>query len=528
MKINEKYLVLPLGFHAQTKKIEFYMENKLVYDIDAKLDVLQPDYFQYLNVEQFLGKDVEVVCPQCKDVVFATVDEVPMAGVYKEKYRPTVHFSAARGWINDPNGLVYYNGTYHMFFQHNPAGNKWGNMHWGHAISNDLIHWDEQDSALFPDDMGTMFSGSGIVDYKNVTGLKTNENDVILLFYTAAGNNNLISKGKKFTQCIAYSTDGGVTFDKYNNNPVVDHIEAENRDPKVIYSPELDKYIMALYLIENRYALFVSDDLLKWNKLQELNLPGDTECPDFYPLVVDGDENNIKWVFSGASDRYLVGDIIVGKYRPSQLPKSLHYGQNSYAAQTFSDISPEDGRRIRVAWNTFEIPDTHFNCSMCFPSEMTLKTIDGEIYLCTLPIKEIETIYMTTETYTNQSVSEDNAFKLDLKNKAYDIELDMTCLDNSETVISMFGMNIFLEFKENQLSFNNNTMPLFISDNKIKLRIIVDTNGIEIYAGQGQAHMCVGYLCDYNLSNLELRSTKGSIEIDRCRISELEGIWTKE
>ena len=390
IKVDKKYLILPLGYYATKKKLEFFIDEELVFDIDATIDFIEPDYFQYLNIERFIGEELEIICPQCEDIILETTDYQPVEDIFKEKYRPRVHFSAKRGWINDPNGLVYYKGYYHLFFQHNPAGTKWGNMHWGHAVSKDLVHWEEKECALYPDEMGTMFSGSAIVDWDNVTGLKENDNDVILLFYTAAGGTSKLSEGQKFTQCLAYSTDGGETFTKYSGNPIIPHVEDENRDPKVIYSPELKAYVMALYLSENRYMLFSSKNLLDWVMMHEITLPGDSECPDFYPLPLNGDGDKCKWVFSGASDRYLIGDIINGSFRPAQLSKRLHYGRNSYASQTFSDIPGDDGRRIRIAWNTMEVPNSYFNCAMCFPTEMSLKTINGEMYLCTWPVKEIE------------------------------------------------------------------------------------------------------------------------------------------
>jgi levanase/fructan beta-fructosidase len=274
---------------------------------------------------------------------------------YKGKYRPEFHFSSQRGWINDPNGLFYYKDMYHMFFQHNPVGCKWGNMHWGHAVSKDLVHWEEKEIALYPDEMGTMFSGSAIVDTKNATGLKKNENDVILLFYTAAGGTDSeLSKSQPFTQCLAYSTDGGNTFEKYPENPIVPFIEPGNRDPKVIYHAESDVYTMVLYLADYRYLLLTSKNLLDWKRIQEISLQDDGECPDFYPLPVDGNMENMKWVLSGASDRYLYGSFDGNKFCSEAEVKRLQYGKlNSYAAQTWSDLSAVDTRRIRIAWNRF-------------------------------------------------------------------------------------------------------------------------------------------------------------------------------
>lgn len=523
--INKKYLVLPLGFHAVKKKLSFFKDKELVFDLDVSLDSTEPDYYQYINLERFLNCELELTSKPLIDVNFTLTDELPDSGIYQEKYRPQVHFSAKRGWINDPNGLLFYHGVYHMFYQHNPAGSKWGNMHWGHAVSQDLLHWEEKECALSPDETGTMFSGSAIIDTENLTGLKCNDNDVILLYYTAAGGTSLLSEGKKFTQCLAYSTDGGKSYQKYADNPVLSHIESENRDPKVIYSPELQAYIMALYLNDDRFALFTSKDLLNWVYLQETAIAGDAECPDFYPLALDGNQNNIKWILSGASDRYTIGDLEKGVFHVSQPSKRLHYGKNNYAAQTFSDIPKEDGRRIRIAWNTMEVPNACFNNSMCIPTEMSLKTINSDLYLCTNPIAELRELYVKTVTYADIPVSVETPFTAPLSGKAQDIELEITADENSEFSIAVYGMELNCKVKENLLSFQENTMPLYAGDKKVRLRFIVDALGVEVFADQGQAHMCMGFLSDYNLNRLEVKSLQAHTCIKNCSVSELKSIW---
>lgn len=195
---------------------------------------------------------------------------------YHELHRPQLHFSARKGWINDPNGLVFLDGVWHLFFQHNPESTVWGNMTWGHAVSDDLIHWRQLEHAMYPDEHGSMFSGSAVVDHGNTAGFGAG---ALVFLYTAAGS--FAKPARQYTQCLAYSTDNGQTLKKYQGNPVLNWIEADNRDPKIIWHAGTRRWVMVLYLNDDRYQLHTSSDLKTWAHLQDLRLEGDDECPDF-------------------------------------------------------------------------------------------------------------------------------------------------------------------------------------------------------------------------------------------------------
>ena len=510
---------------AQVKKLLFYRNDTLVYELDAKLDSHSPEMTQYIDVSRFFGEELSIETEPRIDfsLHFADTDEDPE--IYHEKYRPIAHFTAKRGWINDPNGLCLYRGRYHLFFQHNPAGADWGNMHWGHAVSSDLVHWEQKEIALYPDELGTVFSGSAVVDFNNVTGLKKNDHDVILLFYTAAGGTSRLSDKRVFTQCIAYSTDGGETFQKYGSNPVIRTITNENRDPKVVFHPVSGKYYAALFLSDYKYALFTSSNLLDWKWQQDIILPEDSECPDFYPLILDGTQEEY-WVFSGASDHYLIGTIHQdGCFRPVQTAKRLHYGKNSYAAQTFSGNT--DGRTIRLAWNSTGIPSSPFNCAMCFPTEMTLKTVEGEKFLCASPIKEIGLLRQDKINEENVTVSAGMDFSVPLSGKAQEILLTAAVSESSFT-ISALGLSMEIAPPENMLRCGDCTMPLFIRDHKIRLRILTDTNAIEIFTDEGEAFCCIGHIADYTLDKFTVTTRENSLVIKKITINALKSIWGQE
>ena len=261
---------------------------------------------------------------------------------YQEQYRPQFHFSPMKNWTNDPNGLVFYKGEYHLFFQHNPTGINWGNMTWGHAVSPDLVHWTQLEHAIHPDKLGTIFSGSAVVDWDNTAGFQTGDEKVIVCIYTSAGN--------PFTQSIAYSNDRGRTWTKYEKNPVLKHIVGGNRDPKVFWHAPTKKWVMALFLDGGKYALFGSPNLKEWTKLSDVPPSGADECPDMFELPVDGDAKNTRWVFWGGNSNYLIGKFDGTTFTKEAGPFRFEHGNNYYAAQSYSDIPKEDGRRIQIAW----------------------------------------------------------------------------------------------------------------------------------------------------------------------------------
>ncbi|NLK39234.1 MAG: glycoside hydrolase family 32 protein [Clostridiales bacterium] len=524
--LNKRYLALPVSYNAREKRVLFYQGERLVFDLTARLDNLSPDTCFYVDMGRFFGEELTVATDPVMDIRISQTNSPELCDLYREKYRPAAHFSAAQGWINDPNGLIHYKGVYHMFFQHNPAGRDWGNMHWGHAVSTDLMHWEEVDIALFPDETGSMFSGSGIEDIHNLTGLKETEHNPILLFYTAAGGKSALSKGKKFTQCMAYSTDGGQTFRKYSGNPLIRETVEGNRDPKVVYNPEAGCYYLALFLKGNRYALYVSKDLINWSWRQELTLQEDGECPDLYPLTLEG-EREPYWVFTGASDRYLVGRFDEeGLFQPVQPAMRLHYGTNSYAAQTFSGAP--DGRIIRLAWNTARIPGTPFNCAMCTPVEMKLRTVQDEIRLCALPVPEIEGLYANHWETGEKIIRKGDPMLCPLAGKAQDIRISLTFGGGSPFRLSLLGIDFDVHPLDNCLKHKNITMPLFSEKGEIRLRIITDTNGVEVFANRGEAFLCVGHIADYNLDKLIISSKENDITVHKIEIDTLQNIWNNK
>ncbi len=339
----------------------------------------------HINVDQITMNDEKMA------------EEIRTDVLYDETYRPQFHFTAQKNWLNDPNGLVYYKGEYHLFFQHNPESTSWGNMTWGHAVSKDMVHWQQLPHAIERDKLGTIFSGSAVVDWNNTSGFGQSGKDAekpLVALYTAAGDTSPESKGQPFTQCLAYSIDQGRTWTKYAGNPVVKHIIGGNRDPKVIWYAPTKHWVMALYLDGIDYALLTSPDLKSWTQVQKMSLPGCGECPDFFELGVKGDGKTRKWVFTAANGQYLVGVFDGEKFTPEQPLQQVDFGANYYAVQSYSDIPPADGRRIQIAWMTGgSYPQMPFNQQMSFPCELTLRKTEDGLRMYRWPVKEISNLY---------------------------------------------------------------------------------------------------------------------------------------
>ncbi len=322
VKINQPYLNIPVKQGAYPQKMTIYIDDKPVMEFLVELAEDEPDFWMFLDMSDWLGKKavigIDRINKTSRGLASITADSTVRGfeNLYQEELRPQFHFTSRRGWHNDPNGLLFYGGEYHLFYQHNPLGWPWGNMTWGHAISSDLVHWSEMKPALYPDSLGTMFSGSGVVDWNNTAGLEKGPEKTLVVFYTAAGNTSEMSKSKPFTQCMAYSHDKGRTWIKYSDNPVLGHVAAENRDPKVVWHKASGQWIMALFLDKHEFALFASRDLKSWTELQRITIDQGAECPDFFEMPVEGKPGQTKWVLTAANGRFVVGDFNGSRFTP--------------------------------------------------------------------------------------------------------------------------------------------------------------------------------------------------------------------
>jgi fructan beta-fructosidase len=445
--------------------------------------------------------------------------------LYHETHRPQFHFTPKEMWMNDPNGLVYYRGEYHMFFQADPTSMRGsGYKIWGHAVSRDLVHWEQIADAIEVDELGTIWSGSAVVDWRNTGGFQSGDEPALVAFYTSAGGH--VVPPQPFTQSIAYSVDRGRTWTKYAGNPVLGHIRAANRDPKVVWHGPTGKWVMALYLDGNDYTLYESADLRSWQHLSDLALPGAGECPDMFELPVDGDPDDTRWVFWGANGNYLVGSFDGTTFAPEQDVQCVERGANGYAAQTYSDIPAEDGRRIQVSWmRGGKYPEMPFNQQMSFPVALTLRTTPGGIRLYREPVREIEALHRTARAWRDRALEPGQPLVPETRHKLFDVRLSIEPGEADVVGVRVRGLDLAYDAREGAISFLDKSAPLAPAGGVVELQLLVDLTSLEVFGNGGLVSMSFCFLPEAADHPLEFYARGGAARIVALEVHELESAW---
>lgn len=515
IEIKHRYLVFPVSTFSPQIKFRFFNEGDMVYSLNVKLNPTEPIFTAYVDMERYMGKTIEIKTEPEVKIVYSEADTMDIPNLYKESFRPQVHFTTKNGWLNDPNGLVYYNGEYHMFYQHNPCESKWNNMHWNHAVSSDMIRWTELGTALEPDKYGEIFSGNAIIDRDNILGFKDGKDDPILLYYTGTS---------PLAQYLAYSTDGLKTIHKYGE-PVVPKILDTSTDPQVIFCEEWNTYIMSLYLEKDMFGIFRSDDLLNWKKVQEIQITGDKECPDLFPMTAS--DGKRKWVLIGARNRYIVGDMTNEGFVPSQETFSFSHSSSAYAGHTFAELP--GGRRVRIDWDQWHGMFFLFPIcgQMSVPYDLTLEKHGDFYYLCGDPIPEFESLYDGTVSHENIEVKPNRCFTTPLEPKPYLLKLSCDATD-AEVDISIFGTNLHFDMKENLLTYGGGrTAPISYVSGKIDMTLIIDTFSTELFLDGGKIYSALvdrEASPNYSFTKLDIYTDK-DITVDKLELHPLKSMW---
>jgi fructan beta-fructosidase len=421
--------------------------------------------------------------------------------------------------------MVYHNGQWHLFFQHNPVGWKWGNMTWGHAVSSDLVHWKQLPNKLFPKTMakGDCFSGGGTVDVKNTAGWKTGKNDVLVAFLTDTGAG----------EAVAYSNDNGKTFTWYEGNPVVKH---RGRDPKVTWytyhekdTPLNDKakelgghWVMVVYDDQKEHgrnaAFYTSTDLKAWT--EQSHLPGYYECTELFELPVDSEKDKTRWVVFAADARYAVGAFDGKTFTPEHEGKHrVHWG-NYYASQTFEN-SP-DGRRIQMGWVKIATPGVPFNQTFSFPHELTLRSTEGGIRMFAEPVQEIEKLHKKKHSQAAAVLAE-SPVTVNVAGELFDIRATIEVGDAKQVGLDIGGNRVVYDVAGKKL----NDAGMTPVDGKISMQVLVDRQMLEICGNDGRVFITSGRRVKGKVSAIQAFAQGGEAKLVKLEVYELDSIWKK-
>ena len=555
----QRYLLLPVQDNAPEAKVGIISGNTQVGVLaNVRLARERVDYYVPFDLSAFAGKDVKIDVqgmPQgslCwKEMKLS--DTFDMTN--KEKYRPVYHHTPAYGWMNDPNGMFYKDGVWHLYFQHNPYGSVWGNLAWGHSTSTDLVHWQYEGDPVMADALGLIFSGSSVVDKDNTAGFGAG---TIVSFYTSAKSSPW---GDVQMQSMAYSTDGGKTFTKYDGNPVITSTARDFRDPKVFwYAP--GKHWVMMLAVGQEMQIWSSADLKDWKYESSFGAKqgahgGVWECPDLVELPVEGTKEK-RWVlicninpggpFGGSATQYFVGTFD-GKKFTNQFPtktKWMDYGKDHYATVTFHNAP--DGRCVALGWMSnwqyaAVVPTKQYRSANTIARDLTLYRQDGDLLLRNAPSKEIEAARKDAKSIRKFNVSDAYSIEnlLDGNDGAYEIEMEIKSNGAQKIVFTLLngkGESVLMYYDTAMRQFvmdrSNSGETAFSRDfpamtaapvgegDDFTLRLFVDRSSIEAFGDGGKFVMTNIVFPSEPYNKMKFESVRGSFTVKKMNVYKLK------
>ncbi|MCM1347864.1 MAG: GH32 C-terminal domain-containing protein [Firmicutes bacterium] len=564
---NGRYLMLPVQEAYDDATVNVVVDGKLDRTIFVRLAKSKVDYTMPLDLAPYKGHDVvlNIITSHDRSNVreaqddacwsnFSLTDTLDTAN--KEKYRPMFHHTPLYGWMNDPNGMFYKDGVWHLYYQWNPYGSKWQNMTWGHSSSPDLVNWTHHPAAIEPNGLGAVFSGSSALDTENSTGFGKNG---VVAMYTSAGASQ--------TQSLAWSADNGETFNIYPGNPVIT-LDSEARDPNMFWNPRTKQWNLVLaHALDHEMLFFTSPDMKEWTLQSSFGKGegaqgGVWECPDLFELPL-GNTGTTKWVlicninpggpFGGSAVQYFIGDFDGKTFKADtdasgKIPtKWLDHGKDNYALVSWSN-APE-GRRTAIGWMSnwqyaAEVPTHQFRSANTLPREISLFTApDGQIYAASTPSPELEKLRanLALSTRATAGTSPKNYSLPTANNGICEIIAEVDAPKASTVTLTFAnkaGENVTLTYRpgENTLEFDRRksgivdfsnefpavtTAPTFSKDGKLSLRIFVDTSSMEVFANNGRSVMTNLVFPTTPYTTLSVNATGGQAKIKDLKIYSL-------
>jgi len=456
----------------------------------------------------------------------------------KQQFRPQFHFSPEKNWQGAPGGLIYFEGEYHLFYQYNPNGTDAGFSNWGHAVSENLINWKYLPVAISPDENSTdtsrctILSGSVIVDKNNVLGKQNGSIQTLVAFYTS----------DECGQRLAFSTDKGRTWHKYDQNPVIPYDTTDKAsDPKVFWHGETQKWVMLLsrQISDNANtkgtSFYTSENLTEW-KFQS-HIPGVVNHPDLVEFTVENRPNEKIWVLFDGEGTYLMGNFDGNTFTPSSGKMKCDWGKNYYATQIWNNLPESDNRVLQIAWlRDGAFTGMPFNGQMSFPSELSVKKFASGYKLIRKPVTEIAQLHDKHDSWANKNlipgINQNIMKKLNGDCLHIIGEFDIKTSDNFGFMIRHStknpGIEVLYNVKRGVLTVLGSTVPLLPEDNIIKLEIVLDRSSLEIYANDGQAVVSNLFEADAKSKDVVLFTNGGELGIIQADAYEMKSIWSEK
>lgn len=537
---GKNYLLLPVKTGATKRLVELVQEGLVVREMNVELSNT-PDFWVYIDMTPYIVKELVVrldsklaTSTELQDF-FVQSDAINTATpIYEETLRPIYHYTSKRGFLGDPNDLVYKDGEYHLGYQHNPVGWAWDNMTHGHAVSTDLVHWTELPDPITETYWGEAWNGSSVIDVNNTAGFGSGA--IVTNYTSAAGwaDNPRMSAPNKFAQSLAYSTDNGRTFNYYLNNPVLPNIAgSSNHDPVVFWYAPTNVWVMVLYVDGSNYQIFNSTNLKNWVYKSTVSISNTSEVPDLFPLPVDGNTNNVKWVFSAGYRQYIVGTFdgstFIKEYGP------FWYGRQNWdmaAALTFNNTP--DGRRIMMSNGRTEYPGMPFNRYMNLPNVLTLKTIAGVPKLHINPVAEVSNLRTSTQTWSSQTLNTGVNLMNGLSGEGVEMEIVFTPQSRSLVEFRVGEFWVAYNKGQNKIGIGSDTdggqwrslSPM--ADGKIHLRVFYDRGSWEVFANGGEFYYPRVLTPKKGIWALSLSTKNASINIVSLSLHKMGSMWSSE
>ena len=478
------------------------------------------------SVDQFAGQEarvqvVDAASGEWGHVNVAAITQtdqpermpVNMGPLYQEAARPRFHFTARQwtmdrlnpghreeGWLNDLNGLVYYDGEYHLFAQ------RW-NKCWIHAVSRDLVHWTELEPAFWEESLDSgVQSGSCVIDYKNTSGLSTDAAHPPMVAFWSRNDNR--------SQCLSYSLDHGRTWKPYQKNPLMLHPE---RDPKVFWYAPGNEWVMMLYG-NRQYHILTSANLLDWTD-QHQPVANSFECPDMFQLPVDGDRGNVKWVLVRGDGQYSVGTFNGTEFDEESPRFPCNVGPDFYATQTWGNTETGDGRRIQAAWLKGDFSDMPFNQQVTFPCELTLRTTPSGVRLFREPIRELATLHKSQDQWLEQTIREGETLSLEPWGDAFHVQAEVTIPPGAKLTFNLRGAAVVLT----STTMASGTSPKPVAEQVRQVELLVDRRSVETFVNHGEVSGSRFFVPTRD--GLSVEAEGGAIVIHSLSVFPLNSIW---